>query len=79
MGLGDFAVSSRQSSGDTLNYHIGKYIGPRVFEIESRFINRQHLVNTQKFFENMVVKPLFLPALFLLPAPSRLLSQVQAA
>ena len=37
--------------GDTLNYHIGKYIGPRVFELDSRFINRQHLVNTQKFFE----------------------------
>ena len=37
--------------GDTLNYHIGKYIGPRVFEIESRFINKNHLINTQKFFE----------------------------
>ncbi|HJF28064.1 DedA family protein [Acinetobacter bohemicus] len=37
--------------GDTLNYHIGKYIGPRVFEIESRFINKQHLTYTQKFFE----------------------------
>lgn len=37
--------------GDTLNYHIGKYIGPRVFEIESRFINKKHLVATQKFFD----------------------------
>ena len=37
--------------GDTLNYHIGKYIGPRVFEIESRFINKKHLTYTQKFFE----------------------------
>ena len=37
--------------GDTLNYHIGKYIGPRVFEIESRFINKNHLINTQKFFD----------------------------
>ncbi|MDM1781634.1 DedA family protein [uncultured Acinetobacter sp.] len=37
--------------GDTLNYHIGKYIGPRVFEIESRFINKQYLTYTQKFFE----------------------------
>ncbi|TCB50512.1 DedA family protein [Acinetobacter terrestris] len=37
--------------GDTLNYHIGKFIGPRVFEMESRFINRQHLIYTQKFFE----------------------------
>ena len=37
--------------GDTLNYHIGKYIGPRVFEIESRFINKQHLIKTSQFFE----------------------------
>ncbi|MGC3820747.1 DedA family protein [Acinetobacter sp. G11] len=37
--------------GDTLNYHIGKFIGPRVFEIESRFINKKHLTYTQKFFE----------------------------
>ncbi|QIO10162.1 DedA family protein [Acinetobacter lanii] len=37
--------------GDTLNYHIGKYIGPRVFEIDSKFINKKHLVYTQNFFE----------------------------
>ena len=37
--------------GDTVNYQIGKYIGPRVFEIESRFINKQHLIKTQHFFE----------------------------
>lgn len=37
--------------GDTLNYHIGKYIGPRVFELNSRFINKQHLIKTQQFFE----------------------------
>jgi membrane-associated protein len=37
--------------GDTLNYHIGRYVGPRVFEIESRFINQKHLLATQKFFE----------------------------
>lgn len=37
--------------GDTLNYHIGKYIGPRVFEHESRFINKKHLVATQAFFQ----------------------------
>lgn len=37
--------------GDTLNYHIGKFVGPRVFEGESRFINKQHLTYTQKFFE----------------------------
>lgn len=37
--------------GDTLNYHIGRYIGPRVFELESRFINKKHLIATQQFFE----------------------------
>ncbi len=37
--------------GDTLNYHIGKYIGPRVFEIDSKFINKKHLFATQQFFE----------------------------
>ncbi|MDO4223010.1 MAG: DedA family protein [Acinetobacter sp.] len=37
--------------GDTLNYHIGKYIGPKVFERESKWINRQHLMRTQAFFE----------------------------
>ncbi|WLF84109.1 DedA family protein [Moraxella sp. ZY210820] len=37
--------------GDTLNYHIGKYIGPKVFERDYKWINRQHLISTQKFFE----------------------------
>lgn len=37
--------------GDTLNYHIGKYIGPKVFEKNYRFINKDHLIATQKFFE----------------------------
>src|SRR5574343_1879453 len=29
--------------GDTVNYHIGRYIVPRVFEMNLRFINKQHL------------------------------------
>lgn len=37
--------------GDTLNYHIGRYIGPRVFEMDSRFIKKEHLTKTQAFFE----------------------------
>ena len=36
--------------GDTLNYHVGKFIGPRVFEVESRFINKKHLLANQQFF-----------------------------
>ena len=37
--------------GDTLNYHIGKFIGPRVFEMHNRFINKEHLMKTHYFFE----------------------------
>ena len=39
-------------AGDTLNYHIGKWIGPRVLRSEkSRWLNKRHLVRTQAFFE----------------------------
>lgn len=37
--------------GDTVNYHIGHYIGPKVFEHENRFIKRQYLLQTRAFFE----------------------------
>ena len=37
--------------GDSLNYQIGHYIGPRVFNMKLRFINHDHLLKTQSFFE----------------------------
>ena len=38
--------------GDTVNYHVGKYIGPRVFsESNPRFFKREYLVRTAAFFE----------------------------
>lgn len=37
--------------GDTLNYHIGKYIGPKVFQKNYRFINQQQLLKTRAFFD----------------------------
>ncbi|WP_269914347.1 DedA family protein [Acinetobacter sp. HY1485] len=37
--------------GDSLNYQIGRYIGPRVFEIDNRFIKQEHLLKTHAFFE----------------------------
>ncbi|UYL10480.1 DedA family protein [Bdellovibrio sp. SKB1291214] len=37
--------------GDTVNYHIGKYLGPKVFEIDSRFFKKQYLIDTQNFYE----------------------------
>ncbi len=37
--------------GDTVNYWIGSAIGMRAFEKERRFLNREHLEKTQKFYE----------------------------
>lgn len=37
--------------GDTANYHIGKYLGPRVFERENRFFKKKYLQQTQAFYE----------------------------
>ncbi len=38
--------------GDGVNYHIGKLLGPKVFNSEkSRLLNKKHLVKTQLFYE----------------------------
>lgn len=36
--------------GDTVNYHIGKYLGPKVFDQESRFFKKEYLTQTQAFY-----------------------------
>lgn len=38
--------------GDSVNYAIGKWIGPRVFQFQSnRFFNRDHLMKAHAFYE----------------------------
>ncbi len=38
--------------GDTVNYQIGSYIGPRIFERERiRFLKKEHLDRTHAFYE----------------------------
>ena len=38
--------------GDTLNYSIGKWMGPKVFHFESsRFFNKTHLMKAHAFYE----------------------------
>ncbi|HPL95300.1 MAG TPA: DedA family protein [bacterium] len=38
--------------GDTVNYHLGKFIGPKVFKREgSFFFNKKHLWQAQRFYE----------------------------
>lgn len=47
--------------GDTVNYQIGKAIGPRVMKSEkSRWFNKKHLVKTHKFFEKYGGKTIIL-------------------
>ncbi len=37
--------------GDTANYWIGNYLGPKVFEKKIRFLKKEHLEKTHKFYE----------------------------
>lgn len=37
-------------AGDNLNYWIGRFIGPRAFSGELRFLRREHLERTRAFF-----------------------------
>ena len=37
--------------GDTVNYHIGKFLGPKVFEKNSRFFKKSYLEQTQAFYD----------------------------
>ncbi|MDH5508055.1 MAG: DedA family protein [Anaerolineae bacterium] len=37
--------------GDAVNYAVGKYIGPRVFQEDVRFLKREYLDKTHAFYE----------------------------
>lgn len=37
--------------GDTVNYHIGKYLGPKVFERNKGVFKKEYLYQTQAFYE----------------------------
>jgi len=37
--------------GDTLNYSIGKFIGPKVFSRDYMLLKKEHLIKTQAFYE----------------------------
>lgn len=39
-------------AGDSVNYSIGRYVGPKVFERpDSRWLRREHLLRTQRFYD----------------------------
>lgn len=37
--------------GDTVNYWIGHFVGPKIFEKETKLIKKDYLIRTQKFYE----------------------------
>ena len=37
--------------GDAANYAIGRRLGPRVFQTNSKLLNHEHLAHTQRFYE----------------------------
>ncbi|MEP7128199.1 MAG: DedA family protein [Chitinophagales bacterium] len=39
-------------TGNLVNYSIGRYLGPKVFEGNYRFIKKEYLDRTKKFFDN---------------------------
>jgi membrane-associated protein len=38
-------------SGDLLNYHLGKYFGPRVFKKENKILKLEYYEKTKQFFK----------------------------
>jgi membrane-associated protein len=48
-------------AGDTVNYHVGKAIGPRVMKSQtSKWLNKKHLDTTAKFFDKYGGKTIIL-------------------
>ena len=48
-------------AGDAVNYHLGKFIGPKVFKKESSLLfNQKHLLRAQGFYEKYGKKTIIL-------------------
>jgi membrane-associated protein len=47
-------------AGDTVNYLIGAYIGPKVFERDSRFLKKEYFDRTNAFYEKYGGKTIIL-------------------
>ena len=37
--------------GDTVNYWIGHFVGPKAFEGKNKFLKKEHLLKAQQFYE----------------------------
>ena len=36
--------------GNQVNYYIGRYFGPKIFDMNLRFIKKEYLIKTQDFY-----------------------------
>lgn len=68
IGLLAVVVTVAAVSGNMLNYQIGKFVGPRIFDKEgTRFFNRDQLIKTKGFYEShggkTIIISRFLPVL----------------
>lgn len=56
-----FILSLAAILGDTVNYYIGKYLGPKVFRYEnSKWLNKKYLLRTQEFYDKHGKKTIIL-------------------
>jgi membrane-associated protein len=46
--------------GDTVNYHVGRFIGPRAFSGKLRFLKQEHLERTRAFYARHGAKTIVL-------------------
>lgn len=54
-------ISIAATLGNTLNYHIGKFMGPKIFHKEnSLFFNKKHLYTTAQFYEKHGAKTIII-------------------
>ncbi len=53
-------LASAAIIGDNVNYWIGRYIGPRAFSGHVRFLKKEHLDRTHRFFEKYGGKTIIL-------------------
>ncbi|MCS7203809.1 MAG: DedA family protein [Thermodesulfovibrio sp.] len=56
-----FLLSLAAILGNTVNYHIGKFAGPKVFTKEkSLFFNKKHLITTHEFYKKHGAKTIII-------------------
>ncbi len=53
-------LSSAAIIGDTINYSAGKFLGKKAIEHETRFIKKEYIEKTQKFYEKYGAKTIVL-------------------